>query len=707
MLSASVGFPLAFAPQAAATTWYVATTGSDGNACTSSASPCLTLAGVHNKAIQPGDVVQVAAGSYAGTTITKSGTAAAKIIWRGHGGTCPTVVNSDPHSRGFRPAPTVTITTGLTVSASYVTVECFKVTDGGLETGGTNSNHIEFLDNAIVCASPGCTGFNVSSPGVSFVTMSRNYLNGTGPEQGALLIGDNITYSYNEHERMRGNPGDMDHVRVWGDTHLYEANYFHGNVFTDNPGAHSDGFQTYCLSGSCPARNITITRNTVFHADEGIITSNSTSDASLMANWTVTNNIFAYPRLNGGGEGGGGFGSTVNVLWAHNTVYQMVFGCGRSDSTVNATVTAKNNVGGDIGAGVNCTSTNSNNISAAGANMVDPANADFHLKSGSPAIDAGATGLGIAVDHDGSARVGVPDIGAYEYGGGGGAAPVVTIGTPTAQSTHDTSATTVSLAGTCTDSGIVTAVSWANDRGGSGSAAGTTNWSITGIPLTADVINVITVTCTDDAKNTGTDALSVLRVSVPATPTDAFTRPTWGTLGANFTNQTSLLLGVGVNQGTATSTTSRHCAFWSAHAFSADHYSQVVIKGTPTANRINYVTVRAQGSGDSVYDHYHVTAEGTTSIISKVIDGTRTALQTIGNVPWADNDTLRLEAAGSTLRAYRNGVQIGADQPSGGQLTAGSAGICGYGSAAFDNFQGGNLGTAAPPAAPQNLRITP
>ena len=49
--------------------------------------------------------------------------------------------------------------------------------------------------------------------------------------------------------------------------------------------------------------------------------------------------------------------------------------------------------------------------------FADPAARDFHLKAGSPAIDAG-TDVGLTLDHDGAAvpHNGVPDIGAFEFG---------------------------------------------------------------------------------------------------------------------------------------------------------------------------------------------------------------------------------------------------------------------------------------------------
>jgi len=51
-------------------------------------------------------------------------------------------------------------------------------------------------------------------------------------------------------------------------------------------------------------------------------------------------------------------------------------------------------------------------------------------------------------------------------------------------------------------------VTWVNDRGGSGNALGTANWSAAGIPLRPG-INNITVTATDNLGNTATDKIQV------------------------------------------------------------------------------------------------------------------------------------------------------------------------------------------------------
>jgi hypothetical protein len=87
--------------------------------------------------------------------------------------------------------------------------------------------------------------------------------------------------------------------------------------------------------------------------------------------------------------------------------------------------------------------------------------------------------------------------------------PVVTITDPTSAATFGTGVSPLTtLAGTCTDDVTVSSVTWSSNRGGSGSATGTTSWSVASITLQAGD-NVITVTCTDSSSNTHQDALTV------------------------------------------------------------------------------------------------------------------------------------------------------------------------------------------------------
>lgn len=94
------------------------------------------------------------------------------------------------------------------------------------------------------------------------------------------------------------------------------------------------------------------------------------------------------------------------------------------------------------------------------------------------------------------------------------ASPQVSITSPTSASTYSTATSSIDLGGSASDSdGTVSSVTWAcpTCTPTSGSATGTTPWTISGIGL-AEGSNVITVTATDNEAATGSDSLTVTYV---------------------------------------------------------------------------------------------------------------------------------------------------------------------------------------------------
>jgi hypothetical protein len=85
--------------------------------------------------------------------------------------------------------------------------------------------------------------------------------------------------------------------------------------------------------------------------------------------------------------------------------------------------------------------------------------------------------------------------------------PSVAITAPTGDASYSTDTDTISLAGAAGDNIGVTEVGWANDRGGSGTCSGTTNWSAAISLLEGS--NVITITARDTAGNLAQDTLTV------------------------------------------------------------------------------------------------------------------------------------------------------------------------------------------------------
>ena len=86
--------------------------------------------------------------------------------------------------------------------------------------------------------------------------------------------------------------------------------------------------------------------------------------------------------------------------------------------------------------------------------------------------------------------------------------PTITVKAPTSSSTYSTSNSTTNIGGTASDNVGVTQVTWSNNRGGSGKASGTTNWSVSNITL-REGNNTITVTARDAAGNTSTDTITI------------------------------------------------------------------------------------------------------------------------------------------------------------------------------------------------------
>ena len=105
--------------------------------------------------------------------------------------------------------------------------------------------------------------------------------------------------------------------------------------------------------------------------------------------------------------------------------------------------------------------------------------------------------------------------------------PTVAITSPTSASTSATAVSPMTLGGTAGDNVAVTQVSWRNDRGGDGTAAGTTNWSVSAVALQTGP-NVITMTARDAAGNTGNRTLTVTYTPDTTPPTVAMTAPTAG-----------------------------------------------------------------------------------------------------------------------------------------------------------------------------------
>lgn len=116
--------------------------------------------------------------------------------------------------------------------------------------------------------------------------------------------------------------------------------------------------------------------------------------------------------------------------------------------------------------------------------------------------------------------------------------PTIAISAPTSNASYSTGMSPLTLGGTSGDNNAVSLITWSNDRGGSGTASGTANWTASGIALQSGV-NVLTATARDAAGNTASATLTVTYTVADTTPPTRSNGAPSGTLAAG-TTQTAL-----------------------------------------------------------------------------------------------------------------------------------------------------------------------
>lgn len=103
-------------------------------------------------------------------------------------------------------------------------------------------------------------------------------------------------------------------------------------------------------------------------------------------------------------------------------------------------------------------------------------------------------------------------------------APTITITSPSDTGSYSTMSNTVAISGTASDDVGVTSVSWANDRGGSGTATGTVSWAVGSVVLQPGD-NVITVTAHDAAGRSTPASITVTYTPDTTDPTVTISSP--------------------------------------------------------------------------------------------------------------------------------------------------------------------------------------
>jgi hypothetical protein len=268
-------------------------------------------------------------------------------------------------------------------------------------------------------------------------------------------------------------------------------------------------------------------------------------------------------------------------------------------------------------------------------------------------------------------------------------APSVVINAPTASPTYATNIGPVALGGTASDDNAVASVTWSNAAtGGSGTATGTNAWSAM-VPLT-DGVNTITVTATDTAGNTASQAIAVTFDTI--VPSLAITSPTTGPVFA--TSATSIGLGgtssdnvavatvTWTNAANSTSGTALGTTAWSVttvNLVAGDNVITVTATDTAGNTTSQVITIKQDSVAPTVA--FTLPTSGPSAVTNATplaIAGTASDNVAVASVSWSNPAAAASGAATGTsswsaqvpLAAGSNTITVTATDTAGNQSTA-------------------------------------
>lgn len=191
---------------------------------------------------------------------------------------------------------------------------------------------------------------------------------------------------------------------------------FDGNVFHDIGRTDGVSYLHFDHAIYSHAQNLTIINNIFYNMNRGW----SLQLADGASNWFVANNTFAFGDANGEDGQIMFWGTNSNITMRNNIFYYPNgYALNQYAATISGSTFDHNLVypgTGVIASSAGLTITSNLSGSSAAPNFVSAGNYDFHLQSGSAAVDSGVNNSSVPIDLEGTARPqgSSTDNGAYE-----------------------------------------------------------------------------------------------------------------------------------------------------------------------------------------------------------------------------------------------------------------------------------------------------
>jgi hypothetical protein len=425
--------------------YFVSPSGSDSNSGTSMSDALKTIGAATQLALEAGDCVTVADGTYDETVlVTSSGsddTCTGYVVFRAASAGGAKVVSTDPYN-------------GFMVNASYVMVDGFDLEDtstGSAFTAGTNTlsggkvivyHHIAAVRN--IAHDSGGAGLGALH--ADYVRFEGNtvYDNSTRSDYGDsgidlwemqasdslpgfhIVIRNNLSYSNIESDIPTNLQTDGEGIILdsfdYADP-MYGSVPYDQETLVENNVIWGNGGRGIEAAGAQPTSHVTIRNNTVFNDN----TQQQEYGGAEIVSWgngnTVTNNIVILgPDAQNGtdpdqttvaiadrcGPSSAGVNITGGSVWANNLVFTMK--AGAPLSSTNCVTTPSNYTTIPVGS-------NLMGIDPGLAAEKSPATATvgaFTIGAGDPATHAGTSSNFAPFDYDYFVRPKPPSIGAFE-----------------------------------------------------------------------------------------------------------------------------------------------------------------------------------------------------------------------------------------------------------------------------------------------------